>query len=101
MIRRVVKLTLQEDKADDFIQVFMDSKDKIVRSKGCHSVDLLQHKNQSNIFFTYSFWDSEEDLNNYRHSDLFQATWKKAKAIFSDKPEAWSTVFISGASSPK
>lgn len=97
MIRRIVKLTFQEDKIEDFKQIFLDSKEKIVNMEGCHSVDLLQHKNQPNIFFTYSFWNSEADLNNYRHSELFGKTWKKTKALFSDKPEAWSTEFIAGA----
>ncbi|MGK0388450.1 MAG: quinol monooxygenase YgiN [Maribacter sp.] len=97
MIRRIVKLTFKEAHIEDFKSIFEQSKNKIVKSKGCHAVDLLQHANQPHIFFTFSLWESEDDLNNYRHSELFQQTWKKSKALFDDKPEAWSTELLSGA----
>ncbi len=97
MIRRIVKLTFQDDKVDEFKALFHSRKEKIVSSKGCHSVDLLQHIQKPNVFFTYSFWESEEDLNAYRHSELFAETWAKTKSMFADKPKAWSTECINGA----
>jgi heme-degrading monooxygenase HmoA len=42
------------------------------------------------VLFTYSLWESEADLNAYRHSELFEDTWKHTKALFADKPAAWS-----------
>ena len=41
-------------------------------------------------FFTYSYWDSENDLNNYRKSELFNEVWTFTKKLFNAKPEAWS-----------
>ena len=32
----------------------------------------------------------EEDLENYRHSELFQNIWAETKVFFNDKPLAWS-----------
>jgi heme-degrading monooxygenase HmoA len=90
MIKRIVKLSFREDETENFIQIFQDSKDKIRARKGCLYLELLRGKRDSNIFFTYSFWESEDDLNAYRHSDLFKTTWAKTKALFSAKPEAWS-----------
>lgn len=90
MIKRVVKLTFQPDKTADFLDIFQSSKEKIRHFAGCYHLELWQTKNQSNIFFTYSYWENEEALNNYRHSDLFQQTWQKTKVLFADKPQAWS-----------
>ncbi len=94
MIKRIVKLTFQEDKIDAFKSIFDDSKTKIRGSNGCQHVELLQSTSTPNVFFTFSVWDDEDALNAYRHSDLFKATWQKTKALFSDKPQAWSLDFI-------
>ena len=42
------------------------------------------------VFFTYSTWTSAAYLDAYRNSELFQATWTEAKALFADKAQAWS-----------
>jgi quinol monooxygenase YgiN len=97
MIKRIVKLTFQEDKINTFLQIFEDSKSKIKASEGCLHVELLQMTEQANIFFTFSIWKNEEALNVYRHSDLFRQTWTKTKALFSDKPQAWSVNLIDEA----
>lgn len=90
MIKRIVKLTFQKDKIEEFKEIFRVSKTKIIQSPGCHSVELLQSTKEPHIFFTYSIWTDEEFLNRYRHSSIFQETWSKTKLLFSDKPQAWS-----------
>jgi quinol monooxygenase YgiN len=95
MIKRIVKLTFQEDKTEDFRAIFEDNKSKIRGFEGCHHVELLNAKPQGNVFFTFSIWENEEALQNYRQSELFQNTWRKTKALFSDKPEAWTVGLIS------
>ena len=52
---------------------------------------MLKDINDVNVIFTYSWWDSEDDLNNYRNSELFKDVWSKTKILFNKKPEAWST----------
>ncbi len=90
MIKRIVKLTFRKEEIENFKSIFRESKNKIVSNPGCHSVELLQSKKDKNIFFTYSIWTSEKDLDNYRHSDLFRNTWARTKVLFSEKPEAWT-----------
>ncbi|MFK7934145.1 MAG: putative quinol monooxygenase [Saprospiraceae bacterium] len=97
MIRRIVKLSFKPENILAFQQIFAESKDKIVNMPGCHSVDLLHCTEPSNIFFTFSIWDSEADLNAYRHSELFQKTWARTKVLFNDRPQAWSTQLEDGA----
>ena len=91
MINRIVKTTFQLEQVETFETLFNQVKDKISDFPGCHGVDLLQDKTDARIFFTYSFWESDDDLQAYRQSELFQSTWAKTKVLFDDKPLAWST----------
>lgn len=92
MITRIVKLTFKKENIADFISIWNESKAKIAGFDGCHFVEMLHSKDPENICFTYSIWDNEEALNNYRHSELFKQTWTKTKVLFDGKPEAWSTI---------
>ena len=91
MIVRIVKLTFREEEISNFKQVLEDSKEKIRAFPGVLHLQMLQSAEDPCIFFTYSHWESKEDLENYRHSELFKSTWAKTKPLFSAKPEAWST----------
>jgi heme-degrading monooxygenase HmoA len=90
MIIRIVKMTFIPEKVEEFLGVFHASKQLIRNMPGCNHLELLNDIKTSNIFFTYSYWDSENDLNNYRDSELFKEVWSKTKVLFNDKPEAWS-----------
>lgn len=94
MIKRLVKLSFQEDKIEEFIEIFEHSKDRIRARKGCQHVELLQVKHSKNIFFTLSIWTDEAALDAYRASELFASTWAKTKILFNDKPEAWSVDYL-------
>ena len=92
MIIRIVKMTFETDKVVDFLAVFNSSKHHIRNMEGCTHLELLNDINSPNIFFTYSYWQSETDLDNYRNSELFKTVWSKTKVLFSAKAEAWSVV---------
>lgn len=94
MINRIVIMTFRPDCVADFIQIFDESKDKIRAFRGCCGLKLLQTSDKPNQLSTYSLWESEDALNAYRHSPLFVTTWAKTKALFSDKPIAFSTSVI-------
>lgn len=80
----------------EFLQVFDEVKLKIAAFPGCQHLELVQGL-EPNIFFTISRWSEESDLEKYRHSDLFKATWKKTKALFRARAQAWSShsLFVS------
>lgn len=90
MLIRYVRMTFREDATDEFKEIFNASKDKIKAMSGCRYLELMRDMNQPTVFMTHSHWDSEEDLNNYRDSELFRSTWAKTKALFADKPMAFS-----------
>ena len=73
-----------------FLQNFEDTKTRIRAFEGCSFLELYRDKNDPNIFFTYSFWESEEALETYRKSELFNTVWSKVKPLFNIRPEAWS-----------
>ena len=94
MIKRIVKLTFQEEKVPEFLDLFANTHERIRQFNGCQHLELLRGTNPSNIFFTYSYWENAEALEQYRHSDLFKGTWAKTKILFADRPEAWSVEVV-------
>lgn len=90
MFVRIVKLSFHRENIPAFLQNFEEIKHKIRNSPGNCLLELYQDKNNPSIFFTYSYWNSEEDLENYRNSALFDEVWTFTKKLFNDKPEAWS-----------
>ncbi|WP_026932598.1 putative quinol monooxygenase [Christiangramia echinicola] len=90
MFVRIVKMGFHSEKIDEFLANFEENKDKIRAFDGCLFLELYRGKDNTNQFFTYSYWKDEESLENYRHSDLFKNVWAKTKVLFNEKPEAWS-----------
>ena len=90
MLVRIVKMSFDPSKIDAFLANFEANKDHIRNFEGCEFLELYRDKEHPNRFFTYSYWNSEADLENYRHSDLFKGVWAETKVLFNDKPEAWS-----------
>lgn len=90
MFVRIVKMGFNPSKIDEFLCDFEEVKHQIRAFEGCEFLELYRDKHNTNIFFTYSYWNSEADLENYRHSELFKGVWAKTKPLFNTKPEAWS-----------
>lgn len=92
MILRIVQMTFEKDKVQEFQNLFEERKLLIRNFEGCRHLELWQSAQDDAIFFTYSMWDSEDALNHYRFSELFKDTWAKTRALFAEKPQAWSVV---------
>jgi heme-degrading monooxygenase HmoA len=90
MIIRIVRLSFKPENISDFKNVFDENEKHIAGFPGCSSVTLLQDRNNPEVFFTYSLWDAEESLENYRKSPLFNQVWGRVKPYFNDRPLAWS-----------
>lgn len=90
MIVRIVKMTFVPGKTEAFLEVFDTYREHIRKQQGCIHLDLLRDIKSPNVFFTYSHWENEDDLNNYRDSELFATVWGKTKLLFEIKAEAWS-----------
>ncbi len=91
MIIRIVKLQFHSEKTQDFLALFDSVVTKVNSFPGCYQMHMVRDIRDPNLFFTYSHWENETALNNYRDSDLFQSIWPTIKPWFSQKTEAWST----------
>src|SRR5690606_4169611 len=90
MLIRIVKLTFKPDNIPSSERIFNESKNRILACEGCHTVDLYRAIDHPNVFFTYSLWEKERDLQSYRTSDCFKEVWAHTNELFSDRAEAWS-----------
>ena len=92
MIVRIVEMSFREDAIEEFVAMFNEARPTILSFPGCTSIDLLQDSKRLHVFFTYSHWDSEEELDRYRFSEFFRDIWGKTKVLFDDLPQVWSLV---------
>lgn len=90
MFTRIVKMEFKSDKVPNFLKSFELVKEKIRTFDGCSHLELYRDKNDPTIFFTYSKWEKESDLMNYKASDLFSNVWATTKPLFRSKAQAWS-----------
>ena len=90
MLIRIVKMGFNPEKIEDFLKNFEANKYQIRNFEGCRHLELLRDKDNTNRFFTYSYWTDEGALENYRNSQLFKGIWAETKVMFNEKPEAWS-----------
>ncbi|MDD7887791.1 putative quinol monooxygenase [Flavivirga sp. 57AJ16] len=90
MFVRIVKMGFHEQNTETFLAHFKANKEKIRHFKGCRLLELYRDKNDPSIFFTYSYWETENDLEHYRQSDVFKNVWAKTKPLFNRPPMAWS-----------
>ena len=90
MIKRIVKMSFELEEVEKFKAIYELNWHKIKGFEGCLHVELLQDRSSPSIFFTYSNWESENHLNNYRDSIVFKTVWASTKVLFNQKPEAWT-----------
>lgn len=88
-------MSFRPEEVENFKAIFKTNWQFIKAFEGCSHVELLQDENNSSVFFTYSLWQSELHLNNYRDSELFAKVWGATKLLFNDKPQAWTVKELS------
>jgi quinol monooxygenase YgiN len=91
MLIRIVRMTFREEAIAAFLENFEANKQKIRNFPGCSHLELWQDENLKNIFLTYSIWENETALNQYRDSELFKSVWSYTKTLFAEKPVAFSS----------
>src|SRR4051812_5724972 len=90
MIIRIVKLTMRSEEVETFANYFQTVCETIRHQPGCNMLQAWHDISDRRIFFTYSLWDTEADLNVYRDSAFFLQFWKTVKQWFDAKAEVWS-----------
>ena len=90
MITRIVRMEFKPEHVQDFLRQFDSVRHKIRQYPGVQKLELHHDTGQSNVFYTYSTWDSEQALETYRQSELFKYAWGAVKPWFGSKPQAFS-----------
>lgn len=90
MIKRIVKMSFQPDKIEDFLKWFNQHKEKIKNFDGCLHLELWRDTEHPNVFYTYSIWQDEQTIENYRNSEIFKEVWIFTKQLFDARPTAFS-----------
>ena len=94
MLIRSVRMTFKHENVADFQQIFNHSKKQIRSFPGCQHLELHGDYNHPNVFATYSIWEDQNALDNYRNSELFEKVWSKTKILFEKQPIAFSSRLI-------
>ena len=88
-------MPLLPDKEALFLDIFEGVKADIRSREGCINLEVLRSEQNGIIsVWTISIWTSEEALNQYKSSALFQKTWANVKPLFSSKAQAWTLTMI-------
>lgn len=90
MLTRIVKMTFKKENIPSFEQIFQASRPVITAFPGCEGVTLYRDLDRPEIFVTYSIWDTDAALQDYRRSPFFREVWGQTKALFAAPAEAWS-----------
>jgi heme-degrading monooxygenase HmoA len=90
MLTRIVKMTFKPENIPSFERIFEASGHRIKSFPGCTHLELLQDMQNPSVFFTYSCWKSEADLEAYRESAFFSEVWGRTRTLFAERPSAWS-----------
>jgi quinol monooxygenase YgiN len=93
-MNRIVQLTFKHEHVVEFISFFEERKNVIRQVKGCTHLALWRDSTYENVFYTYSQWEHETDLDNYRQSLFFHETWSTIKQWFAAKPMAFSSEIL-------
>ena len=88
MIVRLVTMTFDPERIQEFLGVFDQYKTQIRNAEGCLELNLIQDKKSPNIISTLSKWEDENNLETYRKSELFKTVWPVTKELFISKPAA-------------
>jgi heme-degrading monooxygenase HmoA len=75
---------------EEFLEIFNANKVAIRNFEGCTHLQLLRDKDDPTVFTTLSHWESEENLEKYRKSELFGKVWGRVKSLFSERTIAFS-----------
>ena|SRR5690554_3349467 len=91
MVIRIVELSIQKEKFSLAKKYLAEVAPKVRNSKGCTHLRIVIDLHEAGHVTTYSHWNSEDDLNAYRKSEVFINFWSQIKPLFDRPARAWSS----------
>lgn len=90
VIVRIVRLTIDPSRTDEFVSLYEHVSARIRQFDGCRHLELWQDVRYSNIYTTCSHWRHHDDLDAYRESAFFKETWSLTRRLLAAPAEATS-----------
>lgn len=90
MIIRIVRMHFTEAGVEEFLEIFRANQHHIRSFPGCTHLQLLTDFHDPLCYTTLSHWQSADDLEKYRQSELFGSVWGRVKGLFSERSQAFS-----------
>ncbi len=90
MLIRIVRMHFNDKEIQSFLEIFESNKKAIRHFQGCSHLQLLKDPKDPLCYTTLSYWDTQESLEKYRKSPLFESVWSRVKPLFSRRTEAFS-----------
>ncbi len=90
MIVRIVRMFFKPESVEAFQAHFESIKHLVRNFDGCTFLELYQDPQNPTIMMTFSHWESEEHLEQYRLSETFAKIWADTKPFLAEKTYAFS-----------
>lgn len=82
-------MTVKEQYIDSFRKRVPVISNEVRRVSGCMHNDIFRDRNNDNIFYSYTIWSSEEDIERYLKSMYYKEIWGDIWDYFKKEPMAW------------
>ena len=89
MIIRVVKIPIKDASINSFIKRIPIISNEVRRVSGCIHNDIFRDKMKENIFYSYTIWNSDEDIEKYLGSQYYKDIWGDLWDYFEGTPKSW------------
>lgn len=90
MIVTVVKVFVKEGYAEDFIKATVENHNKSIHEKENLRFDILQSKEDPNLFTLYEAYMTEEGIKAHKETEQY-LTWRETVADWMAKPREGMT----------
>ncbi len=88
MFMRFLQLKLNEHHIDEFIKFYeADVLSELHKTAGCLFAGLIKSKPEENEFISLTFWQTQQQAEDYESSGAFQKLFEKAKAFLAESAE--------------
>lgn len=90
MILRIVKMEVDDTRIDFFENFMNNLSEEKLTLEGCLHHDFFCEKDNRNMYYSYTIWQSEKFLNKYKKTDLFKEVTRTLRHICIKEPIAWT-----------
>ncbi len=90
MIVRIVHMFFRPHALEQLMPLIHRQLRNVMSHPGCLAVKLFRDTSDPDHLCTFSIWEDQEALDDYRQSDHFIEVWSTLKSHFAKPPQAYS-----------